>query len=122
MSVVRIQNVPLEPNKHLLIALRSIFGIGKTRAKIICTKIGVPGDKKVKDLDAREVTDLQEAVAVFVTEGDLRRENATQMKRLSDINCYRATRHRKRLPARGQRTRTNARTRRGPSKGRQQGK
>jgi small subunit ribosomal protein S13 len=114
MAVVRIQNVPLEPNKHIQRALQSIYGIGNTRAKLICAKVGVSEQTKVKDLDNELARKLQEAVAAYVTEGDLRREVAMRIKRLRDINCYRGKRHRSNLPVRGQRTRTNARTRKGP--------
>lgn len=114
MSVVRIQNVPLEPNKHIRIALRSIYGIGKTRSQKICVKAGVLGHVKVKELEEEIVRRLQDAVAEYMTEGDLRREVAMRIKRLRDIGCYRGRRHRANLPLRGQRTRTNARTRKGP--------
>lgn len=114
MSVVRIQNVPLEPNKHVRIALQSIYGVGKTRAMKICAKVGLEGSTKVKDLQEDTVRGLQEAVNEYTTEGDLRREVSMRIKRLRDIGCYRGKRHRAGLPARGQRTRTNARTRKGP--------
>lgn len=114
MSVVRIQNVPLEPNKHVQIALQSIYGIGKTRALKICAKVGIPGATKVKELADDVVRHLQDAVNEYVTEGDLRREVSMRIKRLRDIGCYRGKRHRANLPVRGQRTRTNARTRKGP--------
>lgn len=114
MSVVRIQNVPLEPNKHIRIALRSIYGVGNSRAIKICEKAGVVSSTKVKELDEDTVRRLQEAVAAYITEGDLRREVAMRIKRLKDIGCYRGRRHRLGLPVRGQRTRTNARTRKGP--------
>lgn len=114
MSVVRIQNVPLEPNKHIRIALQSIYGIGNTRAIKVCEKAGTSTDKKVKDLDDEDVRRIQEAVAAYITEGDLRREVSMRIKRLKDIGCYRGKRHRVGLPCRGQRTRTNARTRKGP--------
>lgn len=113
MAVVRIQNVPLEPRKHIRIALRSIFGIGATRAKELCERVGVKGDTKVQDLDLEVVRLLQNEVAKLSTEGDLKREIAMRIKRLIDIGCYRGKRHRNRLPLRGQRTRTNARTRKG---------
>jgi small subunit ribosomal protein S13 len=109
-----IQNVPLEPNKHIRVALKSVYGIGNTRAIQICAKVGVAGSTKVKDLDDETVRGLQEAVAGFSTEGDLRREVSMRVKRLRDIGCYRGKRHRAGLPVRGQRTRTNARTRKGP--------
>ncbi len=114
MSAVRIQNVPLEPNKHIRVALQSIYGIGNTRALKLCEKVGVPTTTKVKDLDDETVRALQEAVGGFSTEGDLRREVSMRIKRLRDIGCYRGKRHRAGLPMRGQRTRTNARTRKGP--------
>ena len=114
MSAVRIQNVPLEPNKHIRVALQSVYGIGNPRAIKLCEKVGVPTTTKVKDLDDDTVRKLQEAVAGFLTEGDLRREVSMRIKRLRDIGCYRGKRHRSGLPLRGQRTRTNARTRKGP--------
>jgi len=114
MSVVRIQNVPLEPNKHIRVALQSIYGIGNSRAVKICAKAGIVESIKVKELDDEIVRRLQEAVNEFTTEGDLRREVSMRLKRLRDIGCYRGKRHRVGLPVRGQRTRTNARTRKGP--------
>lgn len=114
MSVVRVQNVPLEPNKHIRIALQSIYGIGNSRAIKICEKANIEISTKVKDLDEDAVRRIQEAVATYVTEGDLRREVSMRIKRLKDIGCYRGRRHRVGLPVRGQRTRTNARTRKGP--------
>lgn len=114
MSAVRIQNVPLEPNKHIRVALQSVYGIGNPRALELCEKVGVATTTKVKDLDDETVRKLQEAVATFLTEGDLRREVSMRVKRLRDIGCYRGKRHRSGLPVRGQRTRTNARTRKGP--------
>jgi small subunit ribosomal protein S13 len=114
MSVVRVQNVQLEPNKHIRIALQSIYGIGNTRAKKVCEKANIDSTTKVKDLDEDTVRRIQEAVATYVTEGDLRREVSMRIKRLKDIGCYRGKRHRVGLPVRGQRTRTNSRTRKGP--------
>jgi len=114
MTVVRIQNVPLEPNKHIRIALQSVYGIGNSRALKICAKAGIPETTKVKTLDDEKVRRIQEAVSEFTTEGDLRREVSMRIKRLRDIGCYRGKRHRSGLPVRGQRTRTNARTRKGP--------
>ncbi|MBS0287385.1 MAG: 30S ribosomal protein S13 [Proteobacteria bacterium] len=114
MSAVRIQNVPLEPNKHIRVALQSVYGIGNPRALELCEKVGIATTTKVKDLDDDAVRRLQEAVATFLTEGDLRREISMRIKRLRDIGCYRGKRHRAGLPVRGQRTRTNARTRKGP--------
>lgn len=114
MSVVRIQNVPLEQKQHIRIALQSVYGIGNPRAKLICTKVGIPFEQKVKDLDEETVRRIQEEVSHFLTEGDLRREISMRIKRLRDIGCYRGKRHRAGLPVRGQRTKTNARTRKGP--------
>jgi len=114
MLEVRIQNVPLEAHKHINIALRSVYGIGKTRALEICEKAGVPINTKVKELTEELLRKLQDAAGTYTLEGDLRRTVAMSIKRLRDLNCYRGTRHRRGLPCRGQRTRTNARTRKGP--------
>jgi small subunit ribosomal protein S13 len=114
MSVVRIENVPLEANKHISVALQSVYGIGKTRALKICETAGVSIDTKVKQLDEETVRRIQDAVAAFTTEGNLRRQVLTSIKRLRDIGCYRGKRHKAGQPVRGQRTRTNARTRKGP--------
>ena len=105
-------NIPLQ--KHVVVALTSIFGIGRTRADQICSAAEVSPDTKVKDLSEPEVERLRAAVARFPVEGDLRREVAMNVKRLMDLGCYRGIRHRRGLPLRGQRTRTNARTRKGP--------
>jgi small subunit ribosomal protein S13 len=104
----------LEPNKHIRVALQSVYGIGNPRAIQICEKVGIAGTTKVKDLDDEAVRKIQEVVATYSTEGDLRREVSMRIKRLRDIGCYRGKRHRAGLPCRGQRTRTNARTRKGP--------
>ena len=105
-------NVPL--NKHIWIALTHIHGIGRSRAKKACTEAGIDPTTKVKDLSEPEVARLRDAIARVPVEGDLRREVAMNIKRLMDLGCYRGIRHRRGLPARGQRTRTNARTRKGP--------
>jgi len=105
-------NIPLQ--KHVVIALTSIFGIGSTRANQVCEAAGVAKDVKVKDLSEPEVESLRTAVAQFTVEGDLRREVSMNVKRLMDLGTYRGIRHRRGLPLRGQRTRTNARTRKGP--------
>jgi small subunit ribosomal protein S13 len=97
-----------------VIALTSIYGIGDTRAEQICEAAGVAPHTAVKDLAEPEVAGLRTAVAKFVVEGDLRRETSMNIKRLMDLGCYRGIRHRRGLPLRGQRTRTNARTRKGP--------
>ena len=105
-------NIPLQ--KHVVIALTSIYGIGSTRANQVCEAAGVAKDVKVKDLSEPEVESLRTAVAQFTVEGDLRREVSMNVKRLMDLGSYRGIRHRRGLPLRGQRTRTNARTRKGP--------
>lgn len=105
-------NIPLQ--KHVVIALRSIYGIGPTRSAQICAAASVPEETKVKDLTEPEVETLRTAVAKFIVEGDLRREVSMNIKRLMDLGAYRGIRHRRGLPLRGQRTRTNARTRKGP--------
>ena len=97
-------------------ALTAIFGIGRARAQAICTAAGVQGTRKIKDLTDAELDRLRENVQKLTVEGDLRREVQMSIKRLIDLSCYRGSRHRKGLPARGQRTRTNARTRKGPRK------
>jgi small subunit ribosomal protein S13 len=91
-----------------------VYGIGNSRAKLICAKVGIETSTKVKDLGDDTVKSIQDVVSTFVTEGDLRREVSMRIKRLRDIGCYRGKRHRTNLPLRGQRTRTNARTRKGP--------
>ena len=105
-------NIPLQ--KHVVIALRAIYGIGRTRSIQVCEAAGVAPDTKVKDLTEPEVETLRSAVATFTVEGDLRRELSMNVKRLMDLGAYRGIRHRRGLPLRGQRTRTNARTRKGP--------
>jgi len=97
-----------------VIALTAIYGIGNSRAKQICGAAGIAPETKVRDLAEPEVANLRTAVANFVVEGDLRRETSMNIKRLMDLGCYRGIRHRRGLPMRGQRTRTNARTRKGP--------
>ncbi len=113
MTTVRISGVILPPNKHIRIALRSIYGIGNYRALSICKKAGVNPTIKVVDLKDEYTSLLQGAVNEFVVEGDLRRRVAMDIKRLGDIKCYRGLRHKRGLPVRGQRTKTNARTRKG---------
>ncbi len=105
-------NIPLQ--KHIVIALTSSFGVGRTRAVQICDAAGVAKDVKVKDLSEPEVEKLRTEVARFTVEGDLRREVSMNVKRLMDLGTFRGIRHRRGLPLRGQRTRTNARTRKGP--------
>ena len=112
--MARIAGINIPVNKHVVVALTSIYGIGNTRAKQICEAAGVAPDTMVKDLAEPEVAGIRNAVANFVVEGDLRRETSMNIKRLMDLGCYRGIRHRRGLPLRGQRTRTNARTRKGP--------
>lgn len=113
MSVVRIQGVPLESNKHICIALRGVYGIGQTTAKKMCKQCNIAGHTKVKELTDSQISDLQKSATEYVLEGDLRRDVAMRIKQLRDSGCYRGLRHKFGLPVRGQRTRTNARTRKG---------
>jgi small subunit ribosomal protein S13 len=112
--MARIAGVNLPVQKHVVIGLQSIFGIGRTRSKLVCTSAGVVPTTKIKSLTEAEVDKLRQEVAKFVVEGDLRREVGISIKRLIDLGTYRGLRHRRGLPLRGQRTRTNARTRKGP--------
>ncbi len=112
--MARIAGINIPAQKHAVIALTSIYGIGSTRAKVVCTAAGVKTDAKIKDLTEQELDSLRAEVAKFDVEGDLRREVSMNIKRLMDLGCYRGIRHRRGLPVRGQRTRTNARTRKGP--------
>ena len=105
-------NIPM--NKHVVIGLTHIFGVGRSRAKDICAATGIAPTTKVKDLTEAEVNAIRSALAKAAVEGDLRRENSMNIKRLMDLGTYRGLRHRRGMPTRGQRTRTNARTRRGP--------
>ena len=114
--MARIAGVNIPNHKHVEIALTAIFGIGRTRAQEICDAAGVKRQTKVKDLSETEMDRLREEVGKFTIEGDLRREVTMSIKRLMDLGCYRGVRHRRGLPVRGQRTRTNARTRKGPRK------
>ncbi len=114
--MARIAGVNIPNHQHAVIGLQAIYGIGKTRAIAICDTAGVPKDRKFKDLTDTEMEKLRDEVAKFTVEGDLRREVTMNIKRLMDLGCYRGLRHRRGLPCRGQRTRTNARTRKGPKK------
>ena len=116
--MARIAGVNIPDKKHTVIALRAIYGIGATRAKAICVGSGINPAVQIRTLTEAELDKLRAEVAKFVVEGDLRREVSMNIKRLMDLGCYRGTRHRKGLPVRGQRTRTNARTRKGPRKAR----
>lgn len=112
--MARIAGINIPVNKHISIALTHIHGVGRTRAVNLCKAAGVEPTALVKDLTEPEVAKLREELARFPVEGDLRREVAMNIKRLMDLGCYRGIRHRRGLPARGQRTRTNARMRKGP--------
>ncbi|MEP0764008.1 MAG: 30S ribosomal protein S13 [Chloroflexota bacterium] len=114
--MARIEGVDLPRNKRVEVALTYIYGIGPTRSKQILGQTGVNADTRVKDLTEDEVQRLRESVGQFRVEGELRREVQLNIKRLIEIGSYRGLRHRRSLPVRGQRTRTNARTRRGPKK------
>ncbi len=114
--MARIAGVNIPNHQHTVIGLTAIYGVGRPRAQEICVKTGIATDKKVKDLDDNELEKLRDEIAKFIVEGDLRREISMNIKRLMDLGCYRGMRHRKGLPCRGQRTRTNARTRKGPRK------
>ena len=114
--MARIAGVNIPNNQHAVIALTAIYGIGITRARKICVTAGVNTAAKIKDLADAEMEKLRDEVGKFAVEGDLRREISMNIKRLMDLGCYRGLRHRRGLPVRGQRTRTNARTRKGPRK------
>lgn len=114
--MARIAGVNIPDRKHTVIALTSIYGIGRTRAQEICANTGIEPARKIMDLAEDEVEKLRAEVAKFTVEGDLRREISMNIKRLMDLGCNRGIRHRRGLPLRGQRTKTNARTRKGPRK------
>ena len=114
--MARIAGINIPDQKHAVIALTSIYGVGKTRSKAICAAAGIAEDVKISELSEEQIDILRDAVAKFVVEGDLRREVTLSIKRLMDLGCYRGLRHRRGLPVRGQRTHTNARTRKGPAK------
>ena len=114
--MARIAGVNIPNHKHAEIALTSIYGVGRSRAQQICDAAQVVRSTKIKDLTESDMERLRDEVGKFVVEGDLRREVTMNIKRLMDLGCYRGLRHRRGLPLRGQRTRTNARTRKGPRK------
>ena len=114
--MARIAGINIPNQKHIEIALTSIYGIGRTRARLICATSGIPTTTKVKDLTDAQVDKLRLEVGKVTVEGDLRRQVSMSIKRLMDLGTYRGIRHRRWLPLRGQRTRTNARTRKGPRK------
>ncbi len=112
--MARIAGINIPVQKHAVIALTAIYGIGRTAARKICEASGIKPDTKIKDLSEAEIETLRTQVGKFTVEGDLRRAVSMNIKRLMDLGCYRGLRHRRGLPLRGQRTRTNARTRKGP--------
>ncbi|GGB17539.1 30S ribosomal protein S13 [Agarivorans sp. MS3-6] len=114
--MARIAGINIPDQKHAVIALTAIFGIGLTRSQQICAAAGIAEDVKIRELDETQIDKLRDEVAKFTVEGDLRREVSMNIKRLMDLGCYRGLRHRRSLPLRGQRTKTNARTRKGPRK------
>jgi small subunit ribosomal protein S13 len=114
--MARIAGINIPDQKHTVIALTSIYGIGRTRARDICTALSIDPANKVSALTEGELDNLRTEVGKYVVEGDLRREVSMNIKRLMDLGCNRGIRHRRGLPLRGQRTRTNARTRKGPRK------
>jgi small subunit ribosomal protein S13 len=116
-ALARIAGVNIPTNKRVVIALTYITGIGRTKAAEICTKLSIPAERRVNQLSDDEVLKIREMIdSDYTVEGDLRREVAMNIKRLMDLGCYRGLRHRRGLPVRGQRTHTNARTRKGPAK------
>ena len=115
--MARIAGINIPPHKHAEIGLTAIYGIGRSTAQKICHAAGVPFDRKVKDLTDADLERIREEIGRMPIEGDLRREMSINIKRLMDLGCYRGLRHRKGLPVRGQRTHTNARTRKGPKRG-----
>ncbi len=114
--MARIAGVNLPVQKHVWVGLQSIFGIGRTRSRLVCVAAGVNPHGKIRELSESDVDRLRVEVGKYTIEGDLRREVGMSIKRLMDLGCYRGVRHRRGLPLRGQRTRTNARTRKGPRK------
>jgi small subunit ribosomal protein S13 len=112
--MARIAGINVPVQKHTVIALTSIYGIGRTRAQQICADAGIAPETKIRELSDDEVETLRKEVGKYTVEGDLRREVSMDIKRLKDLGCYRGVRHRRGLPVRGQRTKTNARTRKGP--------
>lgn len=115
--MARIAGVNIPTNKRVIIALTYIFGIGPAKSKVICDRVGISAERRVQDLTDAEILQIRETIdAEMMVEGDLRRERSQNIKRLMDMGNYRGLRHRRGLPVRGQRTHTNARTRKGPAK------
>ena len=114
--MARIAGVNIPDHKHTVISLTYVFGIGRPTAQKICAELNIEGSTKVSDLGEEKLDEIRNAIAKMNVEGDLRREISMNIKRLMDLGCYRGLRHRRSLPLRGQRTKTNARTRKGPTK------
>lgn len=114
--MARIAGVNIPDNKHAVISLTYVYGIGRTTAKQICASVGIAETIKISELNDEQMDAVRNEVAKITVEGDLRREVSMSIKRLMDLGCYRGLRHRRSLPARGQRSKTNARTRKGPRK------
>ncbi len=114
--MARIAGINIPLNKHVWVGLTHIYGVGRARAQSACQAAGIKPDTKVKDLTEAEINAIRSQLAKFAVEGDLRREVSMNIKRLMDLGSYRGIRHRRGLPVNGQRTRTNARTRKGPRK------
>jgi small subunit ribosomal protein S13 len=114
--MARIAGINIPDHKHAVIALTAIYGVGRQTASEICVKVGITPSVKIKELTEEQLEAIRNMVSKMTVEGDLRREVSMNIKRLMDLGCYRGIRHRRGLPLRGQRTRTNARTRKGPRK------
>jgi len=114
--MARIAGINIPDHKHAEIALTSIYGVGRTRARQVCGAVGIETSTKIQDLDENTLENIRTEIAKYAVEGDLRREVSMNIKRLMDLGTYRGIRHRRGLPTRGQRTKTNARTRKGPRK------
>jgi small subunit ribosomal protein S13 len=114
--MARVAGINVPDHKHAEIALTAVYGIGKPTAINICKEVGIERTIKIKELSEEQLNAIRDVISKFVVEGDLRREVSMNIKRLMDLGCYRGIRHRRGLPLRGQRTRTNARTRKGPRK------
>ena len=114
--MARIAGINIPDHKHAVIALTAIYGVGRQTASEICVKVGITPSVKIKELTEEQLEAIRNVVSKMIVEGDLRREVSMNIKRLMDLGCYRGIRHRRGLPLRGQRTRTNARTRKGPRK------
>lgn len=114
--MARIAGINIPPHQHAEIGLTAIYGVGRSTAREICLECGIEFSKKIKDLTDVDLEKIRDALGKYTLEGDLRRETTMNIKRLMDIGCYRGFRHRRGLPVRGQRTKTNARTRKGPRK------